>query len=1631
MPRCVRGVKLRRVWPWAVFLCVVTVGFWSFRSSDAPVTTPPDKALRETRSKGAPSAAPLPAARTASSASPLAQDAASVVSRHWPKGKVRDERVEELSGERTRWIQWIQTDGPFPQVRAELTFASKTNGGGLIEETYYLADSVLVERPAGLTPEQFASRLQRHGFRVGQQYSFSPAVRVFVPEPLHLDSVPEALTKISNEEPSWQALPDHLSFSDALPNDYNPRELWSLTRVRAPSAWQVSTGSSTIVVAIIDSGIDYNHPDLVANIWKNPLEFGNGIDDDGNGLIDDVNGWDFAGHDNDPFDEESHGTHVAGIIGAVGNNAQGITGVAQRIKLLGLRTGNTSLATSAVIQALDYVVSLKNRGVPIAVVNNSYTSTTFNSLQRDSIQRARDSDILFVASSGNDARNIDQNGLLYPVGYTLSNVIGVASTNLGDTLSDFSNWGTTSVHIAAPGSAIISTVPGGLYAIKDGTSMASPLVAGAAALLRSAEPTLSALQLKNRLITSSVPVSALTNRVSSGARLDVQNLVNPLGSIPVLTPLGPIARVHGLESVTQSLVFSVKGTSEVNGSVQSEIPVTWTKAAGPGAVTFTQLGDNQVKASFSAEGLYKLIASATAGGITTQLERTVAVGTNVAVSSSQLMARWTFNETSGAPQDSSGQGRHGTLIDGPTPDAGPGSEAALRFTGTLSAMKFTAPAPTQVTLAGWVRMDGAGNSIFPRMINMPSYYLFLGRDVDGTADANIGSVKFLANWTGTDGVWHSPQRLVTNNAWYHVAATYDGSKGLRELPRLYLNGRELEVGAQTAPAGTIELVAGNGYLGNNEEKTRALLGRLSDVRVYGRPLGSEEIALLAREANLQDLRRWEVVVTSSTPTDAVLGLRLADGRLPGGTLTAVWREITGPGSPSFLSTNGTQATVRIGASGPHTIAVDLYENEVMLSREVTLTLPGAAAPPVLPGFVRSPGDRLAAVGSSITLEVEATGSPPLSYQWLRNGVPISGAILPQLLLSNLKLEDAGNFSVRVTNVAGSATSGTATLTVLNPPVITTQPKGLVAAAGSRVSFTVAATGSPPLTYQWFKDGAPVSGATSSTYVIESAANSQAGRYTVTVTNAVGATTSSVAELEILQAPAIVSQPMSQTVLAGRTIIFDVQVSGTVPYTFAWFKDGVEMPGRNSPTLRFTIVRVEDSGTYTFRVTNAVGSATTTPIVLRVVSPPVITRQPMTQAAALGSSVTFRVEATGTNPLTYQWMRNHAAIPGQTGPQLVINPVIQESVATYSVTITNEVGSVRSEDAYLDIVPLPRVTQHPAGVTAALGGDAVLDVGVAGASGSVFYRWLHNGVPVPGANTSRLTLSGLTLAQAGLYYVELTNSGGMTYSRPAVVAVTIPEKTAGAVATRPEWQDIVHPNGNSYDQFVLSGSVGAIRADTGQVSRLSFIDPQGDIVQVELSGRGTLTLSLANATGPSAPELYDQPGVVYMKGQATLVLADSDANTHVAVYSVGPANNPGAVRPQTTYEGWATLRAVGIHSTAGVVGGVRMGNARFEGTFGLTGLWASNVSTGTLVLSDIAAFSTALPVLAASSTTEVTIAGGSLFQPNERPLVIDGVAGVRFRQGGASTGAVVGPQTLLGRVERNGVDVSATIVLTSP
>jgi hypothetical protein len=272
-------------------------------------------------------------------------------------------------------------------------------------------------------------------------------------------------------------------------------------------------------------------------------------------------------------------------------------------------------------------------------------------------------------------------------------------------------------------------------------------------------------------------------------------------------------------------------------------------------------------------------------------------------------------------------------------------------------------------------------------------------------------------------------------------------------------------------------------------------------------LASEEIAYLARESVMSDLRNWEVVVQSATPTTAVVGLRRADGRVPGSSLSAVWQQLSGPGSPAIASTQGTQATLGFTESGSHTVTFDLYDDGVMLRRQVSLALPGVVAPPVAPGFVRAPASRTAAAGSTITLEVEASGTPPLTYQWLFNGVPINGQTLSQLVLAAVRTGDSGNYSVRVTNAAGTATSPEATLTVLDPPSIVTQPQGQLVAAGSRVELRVVAAGSPTLLYQWQRAGTPIPGATGSTYTLENIASSQTGNYAVVVTNSVGSVTS--------------------------------------------------------------------------------------------------------------------------------------------------------------------------------------------------------------------------------------------------------------------------------------------------------------------------------------------------------------------------------------------------------------------------------------------------------------------------------------------------------------------------------------------
>lgn len=285
------------------------------------------------------------------------------------------------------------------------------------------------------------------------------------------------------------------------------------------------TGSREIVVAIIDTGVNYNHVDLKANIHFNAAESGanatNGVDDDGNGYVDDYAGMDFSGDAPKPngLDDHGHGSHCAGTIGGEGNNQTGVVGVNWKTSILPVKflgaDGSGSLAGA--VEAINYATKMK-----VNIMSNSWGGGGFSQTLLDAIKKAKDAGILFVAAAGNDSNNNDaQPG--YPASYKVENVLSVAAIDNQDRLAGFSNYGKTSVHIAAPGVNVWSTVLDNGYASYSGTSMATPHASGVAALLWSANPKFTYADIKERMIRTSVPVKALKNKVVANGRINVKN----------------------------------------------------------------------------------------------------------------------------------------------------------------------------------------------------------------------------------------------------------------------------------------------------------------------------------------------------------------------------------------------------------------------------------------------------------------------------------------------------------------------------------------------------------------------------------------------------------------------------------------------------------------------------------------------------------------------------------------------------------------------------------------------------------------------------------------------------------------------------------------------------------------------------------------------------------------------------------------------------------------------------------------------------------------------------------------------------------------------------------------------------
>ncbi|MBA3769291.1 MAG: S8 family serine peptidase [Blastocatellia bacterium] len=358
------------------------------------------------------------------------------------------------------------------------------------------------------------------------QYAAMPNVeyaeanfRIELDDPSAVEALPTAaVDNLPAGSPSDPLFGEQWALNNSGAN--NGRERADIDAIRA---WETTQGSEEVVVAVLDSGVDYNHPDLVGNMWTRPASL-SAYSDDELGDFNDLHGFNGTDRFADPMDDNGHGTHCAGIIGAEGDNGIGITGVNWRVQIMPLkfmgRSGYGSVNDA--IEAINYAIDRKKNGVNLRIISASFGSARDSRALRDAINAAGDAGILFVAAAGNDSSNNDR-WPHYPSNYDLPNLISVAALDRSDRLASFSNYAAKSVHVAAPGKAILSTWLGGRYREASGTSMATPYVAGTAALIIANQPNISVKALRDRLLGSADEIETINGKVATSSRVCAAN----------------------------------------------------------------------------------------------------------------------------------------------------------------------------------------------------------------------------------------------------------------------------------------------------------------------------------------------------------------------------------------------------------------------------------------------------------------------------------------------------------------------------------------------------------------------------------------------------------------------------------------------------------------------------------------------------------------------------------------------------------------------------------------------------------------------------------------------------------------------------------------------------------------------------------------------------------------------------------------------------------------------------------------------------------------------------------------------------------------------------------------------------
>ena len=494
-------------------------------------------------------------------ASPMDRPSAEELKR-FPGSMVK--QSAEVSGpgpNQTTRVRILETDFKYPNLRTEEVVDTAT--GQVILREEMVATHVLVTLSEGEDPTAFLAKMGAQATTMERVTPDAPLYRLHLAS-LSLEALPNALDDAAAQASAVAVEPDYVRQAILVPNDpkYLDGTLWGLNQtsdadIDAPEGWNVRSSAGGVIVAIIDSGIKTTHQDLAANMWRNSAEIaGNKIDDDANGFVDDVFGCDAYNNDGDPTDDNGHGSHCAGTIGGVGNNGIGVTGVAWGVKLMACKflSATGSGADSDAVRCIDYA---RSKGAKI--LSNSWGGGGAGVSLQAAIERSRTAGLIFVAAAGNDGRNTDSSPS-YPASLATDNIVSVAATTRTDTLASFSNYGSVTVDLGAPGEAIYSTVSTSdtAYAIYSGTSMATPHVAGVLALLVAQFPTESYSAIISRLLNGTDKIPALAGKTKSGGRLNLANAL--LGTTPP-TPVRPANDAFASAIATSTATWTLTGNN--------------------------------------------------------------------------------------------------------------------------------------------------------------------------------------------------------------------------------------------------------------------------------------------------------------------------------------------------------------------------------------------------------------------------------------------------------------------------------------------------------------------------------------------------------------------------------------------------------------------------------------------------------------------------------------------------------------------------------------------------------------------------------------------------------------------------------------------------------------------------------------------------------------------------------------------------------------------------------------------------------------------------------------------------------------------------------------------------------------